>query len=204
VGIRALVENKAVLREFIEEKTFDSKSLSSMLNGAGKELAVGIRALVENKAVLKDLIEEKTFDPKSLSSMLARSGRDLAVGIRALAENKAALKELIDEKVFYPKSLSSILNGAGKDLAIGIQAIQSRLPKLQALRKTFTQTQIATKLNPVSAKRLGATIDRMFVDAMSSESNGNTVMPPGPSARSGVERLSTLARGQRGGNNGSA
>jgi hypothetical protein len=97
-------------------------------------------------------------------------------------DNKAQLKAIIDDGTFDAKSLSSMLNGAGKDLAAGIDAVHSRLPKLKALCTKFKPTQIATRLHVVPPKKLGETIDKMYL-TLSSELNGNTIIPPD----SGVE-----------------
>ena len=57
----------------MEATGFTTKSLSSMLNGAGKDLAAGIDALVNNKDALGAMISKGPFDAKSLSSMLRRA-----------------------------------------------------------------------------------------------------------------------------------
>jgi hypothetical protein len=157
---------------------FGTKSLSSMLNGAGKDLAAGIDALVTHRQALGEIITDGPFDAKSLSSMLAGAGKDLAAGIDALVTHRQALEEIITDGPFDAKSLSSMLHGAGKDLAAGIDAVQSRLPKLQALCTIFRPTQIATRLYSVPTKKLGTTIDRMHA-IYSAELAGNTVLPPG-------------------------
>ena len=173
-----LAQHEAGISALMEATGFTTKSLSSMLNGAGKDLATGITALVENKAALKQIIDEGTFDAKSLSSMLNGAGKDLATGITALVENKAALKQIIDEGTFDAKSLSSMLAGAGKDLATGITVIQERMPKLKALATIFEPSAIATQLNKRTVKQLGSAIDQMF-DKFQKEINGDTRIPAG-------------------------
>ena len=103
-----LAEHEAGISALMEATGFTTKSLSSMLNGAGKDLGAGITALVEHKAALKQIIDEGTFDAKNLSSMLHGAGKDLATGITAIQERMPKLKALAT--IFKPSAIATQLN----------------------------------------------------------------------------------------------
>ena len=115
--------------------------------------------------------------------MLYGAGKNAKEAIEALtsAESVAAFKTLIGTKdapgMFAAENVSSMLTGAREDSGIGIAAIQSRLPKLKELCTIFRPSQIAARLNSVSAKKLGTIIDTMHA-IYSAEIDGNTVLSP--------------------------
>ena len=105
----------------MEEGLFDAKSISSILNGAGKSTAEAVAALTlpETKAALKALIEEGLFDASSISSILSGSGKSTAEAVAALKEHWPKLKEMTVK--FRPTEIATRLNGkASGDLGKAI------------------------------------------------------------------------------------
>ena len=166
---------------------FDEKSISS-IGGRGKQnslvLLGQIADALDKRAESINALIAIGFTAKNISSILSKSGIHALAAIEALtsAESVAAFKTLIGTKdapgMFTADNVSSMLNGAGENSGIGIAAIQSRLPKLKELCTIFRPSQIATRLNSVSAKKLGTIIDTMHA-IYSAEIDGNTVLPPG-------------------------
>lgn len=178
LGIDALINNKDKLKEFIDEKILDPNSISGMLADSGKNLPSAIDALVTNKERLKRIIEAGPFDAKSISSMFNGIGKDLTLGLDEFEANKNKLEIIITEGPFDPKGVSNILHGTGKDWTIAVETLDLKMPKLIALSKKFGPEQIASKLNPITSKKLGLTIDKMHTDLLQ-ELNGNTMIPAG-------------------------
>jgi hypothetical protein len=169
---------------------FTAKNISSILSKSGIHALAAIEALTsaESVAAFKTLIGTKDapgmFTADNIASILHGAGKNAKEAIEALtsAESVAAFKTLIGTKdapgMFTADNVSSMLSGAGENSGIGIAAIQSRLPKLKELCTIFRPSQIATRLNSVSAKKLGTIIDTMHA-IYSAEIDGNTVLPPG-------------------------
>ena len=177
-----MIENRSMT-----ELLFDEGSISS-IGGRGKQnslvLLGQIADALDKRAESINALIAIGFTAKNISSILSKSGIHALAAIEALtsAESVAAFKTLIGTKdapgMFTADNVSSMLNGAGENSGIGIAAIQSRLPKLKELCTIFRPSQIATRLNSVSAKKLGTIIDTMHA-IYSAEIDGNTVLPPG-------------------------
>ena len=177
-----MIENRSMT-----ELLFDEGSISS-IGGRGRKnssvLLGQIADALDKRAESINALIAIGFTAKNISSILSKSGIHALAAIEALtsAESVAAFKTLIGTKdapgMFTADNVSSMLNGAGENSGIGIAAIQSRLPKLKELCTIFRPSQIATRLNSVSAKKLGTIIDTMHA-IYSAEIDGNTVLPPG-------------------------
>jgi prenyltransferase beta subunit len=146
-GVKALVENKDKLKEFIKsadnpDGIFTAENLSSMLDGSGARLAEGVKALVENKDKLKEFIKS--------------------------ADNP--------DGIFTAENLASMLHGSGARLAEAIKAIHSRKEKLVALGKKYDPSSVSNQLNATAPGKRGVKIDAMY-KTLESEIDGTHIPP---------------------------
>ncbi len=146
-----MLENREALQQLIDDGPFNAKNVSSMLNGAGKDLGTAIEALIGNIGKLRALV----VDPE-----------------------KDYNQNIADGRLFEASNLSSILSGAGKNLGTGIETIHKHLPQLVALATIFRPSEIATQLNKRTVKQLGDAIDKMYKDNQE-EIKDNTIIPAG-------------------------